>query len=228
VPVGEPFSTALILTTGGILLAASVLFSGATRRLGMPVGLVFVAIGMIAGRSVLGITFDDVAFAWRLGTVALALILFDGGLNTPATSFRVALAPAGVLATAGVVATAGLVGAFARLLGFPWEQALLLGAIVSSTDAAAVFSILRSSGIQLKRRVGATLELESGLNDPMAVILTEALTTQLVTGRPLGWGTAVEVALKLGMASSPASPSAGADAGCWEGCGCRWEASTRS
>jgi cell volume regulation protein A len=199
VPVGEPFSTALILTTGGILLAASVLFSGATRRLGMPVGLVFVAIGMIAGRSVLGITFDDVAFAWRLGTVALALILFDGGLNTPATSFRVALAPAGVLATAGVVATAGLVGAFARLLGFPWEQALLLGAIVSSTDAAAVFSILRSSGIQLKRRVGATLELESGLNDPMAVILTEALTTQLVTGRPLGWGTAADVALKLGV-----------------------------
>jgi cell volume regulation protein A len=91
------------------------------------------------------------------------------------------------------------VGAFARLLGLPWEQALLLGAIVSSTDAAAVFSILRSSGIQLKRRVGATLELESGLNDPMAVILTEALTRQLVTGRPLGWGTAVEVVLKLGV-----------------------------
>jgi cell volume regulation protein A len=90
-------------------------------------------------------------------------------------------------------------GAFARLLGLPWEQALLLGAIVSSTDAAAVFSILRSSGIQLKRRVGATLELESGLNDPMAVILTEALTTQLVTGRPLGWGTVLEVVLKLGV-----------------------------
>jgi len=199
VPAGEPFSTALLLTTGGILLAASVLFSGATRRLGMPVGLVFVAIGMLAGREGLGISFDDYAFAWRLGTVALALILFDGGLNTPAASFRVALAPAGALATAGVLATAGLVGAFARLLGLPWEQALLLGAIVSSTDAAAVFSILRSSGIQLKRRVGATLELESGLNDPMAVILTEALTRQLVTGRPLGWGTAVEVVLKLGV-----------------------------
>jgi cell volume regulation protein A len=195
----EPFHTALLLTTGGILLAASVLFSGATRRLGMPVGLVFVAIGMLAGREGLGISFDDYAFAWRLGTVALALILFDGGLNTPAASFRVALAPASVLASAGVLATAGLVGAFARLLGLPWEQALLLGAIVSSTDAAAVFSILRSSGIQLKRRVGATLELESGLNDPMAVILTEALTRQLVTGRPLGWGTAVEVVLKLGV-----------------------------
>lgn len=198
-PAGEPFTTALLLTTGGFLLAASVLFSGATRRLGMPVGLVFVAIGMLAGREGLGISFDDYAFAWRLGTVALALILFDGGLNTPLASFRVALAPAGVLATVGVLATAGLVGAFARLVGLPWEQALLLGAIVSSTDAAAVFSILRTSGIQLKKRVGATLELESGLNDPMAVILTEALTHQLVTGRPLGWGTAVDVVLKLAV-----------------------------
>lgn len=198
-PAGEPFTTALLLTTGGILLAASVLFSGATRRLGMPVGLVFVAIGMLAGREGLGISFDDYAFAWRLGTVALALILFDGGLNTPLASFRVALAPAAVLATAGVLATAAIVGAFARLLGLPWEQALLLGAIVSSTDAAAVFSILRTSGIQLKRRVGATLELESGMNDPMAVILTEALTVQLVSGKPLGWQTAVEVMLKLAV-----------------------------
>jgi len=199
VPSGEPFSTALLLTTGGVLLAASALFTGATRRFGMPVGLIFVAIGMLAGREGLGIAFEDYAFAWRLGTVALALILFDGGLNTPAASFRVALAPAGVLATVGVLATAGLVGGFARLLGLPWEQALLLGAVVSSTDAAAVFSILRTSGIQLKRRVGATLELESGLNDPMAVILTEALTFQLVSGRPLGWGAALDVILKLAV-----------------------------
>jgi cell volume regulation protein A len=213
VPSGEPFTTALLLTTGGVLLAASVLFSGATRRLGMPVGLVFVAIGMLAGREGLGISFEDYAFAWRLGTVALALILFDGGLNTPLASFRVALAPAAVLATAGVIATAGLVGAFARLLGLPWEQALLLGAVVSSTDAAAVFSILRTSGIQLKRRVGATLELESGLNDPMAVILTEALTSQLVSGRALGWSTVLEVALKLAV---------GAVAGLAIGWGGRW------
>ncbi|HET8734195.1 MAG TPA: potassium/proton antiporter [Anaeromyxobacteraceae bacterium] len=198
-PTGEPFTTALLLTTGGLLLAASVLFSGATRRLGMPVGLVFVAIGMLAGREGLGIAFDDTAFAWRLGTVALTLILFDGGLNTPVASFRVAFAPAGVLATVGVLATAALVGVFARVLGIPWGQALLLGAIVSSTDAAAVFSILRSSGIQLKRRVGATLELESGLNDPMAVILTESITTWLVSGRPLGWWTAGEVVLKLAV-----------------------------
>ncbi len=201
-PGGESFTFALLLTTGGLLLAGSVLFSGATRRLGMPVGLVFVAIGMLAGREGLGIVFEDYAFAWRLGTVALALILFDGGLNTPTASFKVALAPAAVLATVGVLATAGLLGACARLLGAPWPQALLLGAIVSSTDAAAVFSILRTSGIQLKRRVGATLELESGLNDPMAVILTEALTSQLVTGRPLGWHTAGDVLLKLAVGAA--------------------------
>ena len=197
-PAGEPFTTALLLSTAGALLAASVLFSGATRRLGMPVGLVFVGIGILAGTEGLGgLSFEDYGFAWRVGTVALTLILFDGGLNTPAASFRVALAPAAVLATAGVVVQAALLGGAARLLGLPWRQALLLGAVVSSTDAAAVFSILRTSGIQLKRRVGATLELESGLNDPMAVILAAALTEQLVTGRPLGWATLAQVAVKL-------------------------------
>jgi potassium/hydrogen antiporter len=212
-PSGEPFTTALLLSTAGLLLAASVIFSGATRRLGMPVGLVFVAIGMVAGRDGMGLPPVDYAFAWRLGSVALALILFDGGLNTPLASFRVALAPAAVLATAGVVGTAALVGALAWALGFPAEQALLLGAVVSSTDAAAVFSILRASGIQLKRRVGATLELESGLNDPMAVILTAALTEQLVTGRRLGWHTIAEVVLKLAV---------GAGAGLAVGWAGRW------
>jgi cell volume regulation protein A len=197
-PGGESFTIALFLTTAGVLLGASAVFSGATRRLGLPVGLVFVGIGVLAGREGLGhVGFDDFAFAWRLGTVALVLILFDGGLNTPAASFRVALWPASVLATVGVLGTAVAVGLAARLLGFPWELALLLGAVVSSTDAAAVFSILRTSGVQLQKRVGATLELESGLNDPMAVILTVALTEQLATGRPLGWRTGVELVLKL-------------------------------
>jgi drug/metabolite transporter (DMT)-like permease len=122
VPAGEPFTTALLLTTGGVLLAASVLFSSATRRLGMPVGLVFVAIGMLAGREGLGIAFDDYAFAWRLGTVALALILFDGGLNTPLVSFRVALAPAAVLATAA----AFLIQTWAQSLVSPTHIAVAL------------------------------------------------------------------------------------------------------
>jgi cell volume regulation protein A len=212
-PGGEPFTTALFLTTAGVLLGASVLFSGATRRLGLPVGLVFVAIGILAGSEGVGLGFDDVAFAWRLGTVALVLILFDGGLNTPLASFRVALWPASLLATVGVAGTAAAVAVAARLLGFPWELAMLLGAVVSSTDAAAVFSILRTSGVQLRRRVGATLELESGLNDPMAVILTMALTEQLTSGRPLGWSTALELVLKL---------AAGGLAGAAIGYGGRW------
>jgi cell volume regulation protein A len=102
----------------------------------------------------------------------LVLILFDGGLNTSAGVVRRVAAPAAVLATVGVVGTALLRAAGARwLLGVNWPQAMLLGAIVSSTDAAAIFAVLRGSGIHLQRRVAATLEVESGANDPMAVIL---------------------------------------------------------
>jgi cell volume regulation protein A len=138
---------------------------------------------MLAGsEGIGGIAFDDYAFAFRIGTAALVLILFDGGLNTPVDAIRRVWAPAGLLATVGVAGTATLTAAGARLIGFEWPLALLLGAIVSSTDAAAVFSVLRMSGISLRRRVGSTLEVESGLNDPMAVILTVALTAAMVHG----------------------------------------------
>lgn len=179
----EPLATALLFTTFAALVVASVVFSRVLERTRVPVALVFLAIGMLAGsEGIGGIAFDDYQFAFRIGTAALVLILFDGGLNTPATSVHRALAPASLLATAGVAGTAALTAAGARLLGFDWPQAMLLGAIVSSTDAAAVFSVLRSNGIGLRRRVGSTLEMESGLNDPMAVILTVALTAALVRG----------------------------------------------
>ncbi|HUR07144.1 MAG TPA: cation:proton antiporter, partial [Nonomuraea sp.] len=166
----EPYATALLLTTCGLLLGVSVVFSRASQRTGLPIALLFLVVGMLAGSEGLGrIDFDDYHFAFRVGVVALALILFDGGLNTPLTAVRKAAAPAGVLATIGVAGTAVLVAAGAHLLGLGWPEALLLGAVVSSTDAAAVFSVLRGSGLQLQRRVGDTLELESGLNDPMAV-----------------------------------------------------------
>jgi potassium/hydrogen antiporter len=183
----EPTATAIFLLTLGALLAAAALFARAGTRVHLPVALVFLALGMLAGsEGIGGIPFDDVRFAYRVGIVALVLILFDGGLNTPVGVVRATIRPAAVLATAGVVASAALVGVVGHLLGLAWPTALLLGAIVSSTDAAAVFSVLRGSGISLKRRVGATLEVESGINDPLAVILTVLLTRNLVTPVSLG------------------------------------------
>jgi cell volume regulation protein A len=194
-PLLEPHATALLLVTFGALLAVSVLFSRASERFAVPAALVFLALGMLAGSEGLGrIAFDDYGFAFRLGTVALVLILFDGGLNTPLSAVRDVARPAALLATVGVVGTAGLVAVVAHQLGFAWTHALLLGAVVSSTDAAAVFSVLRGSGIQLKRRVGATLEVESGINDPVAFLLTTVLTAQLLQpGNALGWNLAGRV-----------------------------------
>ncbi|MCC5863521.1 MAG: potassium/proton antiporter [Wenzhouxiangella sp.] len=176
---GEPNTTALLLIAVGLLLIFSVLFSRPSERIGIPVVLVFLLIGLLVGAYVPE-HFVDFELAFRVGTVGLVLILFDGGLNTPFRQVRQYLAPASILATLAVAGTAMIVAAAAWLLGLGWMEALLLGAIVSSTDAAAVFSSLRGSGVQLRRRVGATLELESGLNDPMAVILTLALTATLL------------------------------------------------
>jgi cell volume regulation protein A len=179
----EPASTALTLTAAGLLLVLSVLFSRPSERIGIPVVLVFLFIGLLVGAR-FGHDLIDFELAFRIGTMGLVLILFDGGLNTPFRQVREHLLPSSLLATLAVVGTAFLVALTAWLLGLDWMMALLLGAIVSSTDAAAVFSALRGSGVQLRRRVGATLELESGLNDPMAVILTLTLTAQLAGTEP--------------------------------------------
>ncbi|HKP16124.1 MAG TPA: potassium/proton antiporter [Gemmatimonadaceae bacterium] len=177
----EPHASAVFFAVVALLLAASALVSHATQRLRVPAGLIFLAIGMLAGsEGIGGIDFNDYQFAFRAGSAALALILFDGGLNTPTETLRRALAPAGLLATVGVVGTMFVVALVAHRLGLPWTSSFLLGAIVSSTDAAAVFAVLRSTGIQLKHRVGGTLEVESGINDPVAVILTTLLTRQLL------------------------------------------------
>jgi cell volume regulation protein A len=177
----EPHATAAFFAVVALLLAASALVSHATQRLRVPAGLIFLAIGMLAGsEGIGGIEFDDYEFAFRAGSAALALILFDGGLNTPIETLRRTLAPAGLLATVGVVGTMCVVAVVAHWLGLPWTSSFLLGAIVASTDAASVFAVLRSTGIQLKHRVGGTLEVESGINDPVAVILTMLLTQQLL------------------------------------------------
>ncbi|MDB4875746.1 MAG: sodium/hydrogen exchanger [Gemmatimonadetes bacterium] len=175
--VVEPHATAIVLVATGALLAAGVASSRASARLGVPLALLFLLIGIVAGSEGIGhIGFDDYHLTYRLGTAALVLILFDGGLRTPAAGVRLVAAPAIVLATVGVAGTAALTAVAAHFLGLDWPFALLVGGIVSSTDAAAVFSVLSATGTQLKRRLGLTLEVESGFNDPMAVILTTALT----------------------------------------------------
>lgn len=160
-----------------ILLLVSILASKATGRYGVPSLLIFLGIGMLAGsEGPGGIYFDDPAASQSLGVVALTFILFSGGLDTNWAFVRPARWGALSLATLGVALTAMLVGLFANLaLGFTLLEGLLLGAIVSSTDAAAVFAILRSKGVGLRGQIKPLIELESGTNDPMAVFLTTAL-----------------------------------------------------
>lgn len=194
----EPLSTAVLLALFGLLLLISVLSTRFSERVGVPVVLAFLVLGMLAGSEGIGrIPFEDYRLAFRLGTLALVLILFDAGLNTSVANIRRAAMPAGILATVGVALTAGLVAFGAWLFGLSWGAALVLGAIVSSTDAAAVFAVLRGGSLNLKPRVGTVIEAESGLNDPMAVILTIALT-ELVAGiAPLSWDMAWQVPLQL-------------------------------
>ena len=179
VTVNAPIAIAAILATVGVLLGGSVILTRLTGRIGIPVALGFIAVGMLAGSEGIGhVSFENYTFAFRGGVVALVLILFDGGLTTPPSSLGPVVAPSLVLATIGVFVTAGILATFAHLSGdVAWPVALLIGSVVSSTDAAAVFATLRGSGITLTPRVGRTLEAESGLNDPVAVILTISVTT---------------------------------------------------
>lgn len=163
-----------ILLLVALLLVLGVASSRFAARLGVPMLVLFVTVGMLAGSDGLGgIAFEDYSLAHALGTVALAFILFDGGLNTSLRSVRTAWKPALSLATVGVAITATLTGlAAAVVLGLDWSVGLLFGALVASTDAAAVFSVLKTHNLALPDRLGATLEVESGSNDPMAIFLT--------------------------------------------------------
>ncbi|GFO82796.1 MAG: K+/H+ antiporter [Methyloceanibacter sp.] len=177
-----------LLLIVGVLLFLSTLASKVSERFGVPALLMFLAVGMLAGsEGIGGIYFDDPLTANFIGTVALAYILFSGGLDTNWRCTRPVLARGLLLSTLGVAVTALVLGLFVwGVLGFTFAGALLLAAIVSSTDAAAVFSVLRSRGVSLKGNLRPLLELESGSNDPMAVFLTIGLI-QLLTTPGASW-----------------------------------------
>jgi potassium/hydrogen antiporter len=177
-------TVSLTILLGAALVLAGILSSLVALRFGAPLLVAFLFVGMLAGESGPGgIKFDDVRTTYLVGSVALALILFDGGLRTRLTTFRSVLAPSITLATIGVVLTAGATAPFAHaMLNLNWTESLLVGAMVGSTDAAAVFFLVHARGLRLRPRVGATLEVESGTNDPFAIFLTVILVELLARG----------------------------------------------
>jgi cell volume regulation protein A len=169
---------------GAVLVMAGILSSLLALRFGAPLLLVFLVIGVLAGDSGIGhLEFNDYRTTYLVGSVALALILFDGGLRTRFANIRTVLVPSMVLATIGVLLTALITAPVARYaLDLNWAEALLVGAVVASTDAAAVFLLVHAQGLRLRPRVGATLEAESGSNDPFAVFLTLMLVEFISVG----------------------------------------------
>jgi cell volume regulation protein A len=173
-----------LILVAGILLLLGLASSKLSSRLGMPVLVLFLLVGMAAGsEGIGGIEFEDYRLAHAIGTVALAVILFDGGLSTSLAAIRLSWKPSLLLATVGVVITAVITGVVASLvLKISMLEGLLLGSIVASTDASAVFSVLRWGGVGLPKRIAAVLEVESASNDPMAIFLTVGCI-ELLLGR---------------------------------------------
>lgn len=190
---------------GALMLVISIVLSPLSSRVGMPVLLIFLIVGMIMGEDGPGgINFDNFELAFVIANLALGVILLDGGMRTRVETFRVGLRPALMLATVGVFLTAGGAGLVAWwVFDLHWLTALLIGAIISSTDAAAVFSLLQGRGLHLNERVSATLEIESGSNDPMAIFLTLMLVTMIASdGQGAGWTAVIMLVKQFGIGAT--------------------------
>ena len=185
-----------LILLGSVLVLLSIFAGLFSARFGAPLLLVFLGLGMLAGAQGPGhILFRDFPAAYLIGSVSLAIILFDGGLRTDPGAIQRALWPSVALATVGVIATAAIVGAAAVLLfSTSWIRGLLVGAIVAPTDAAAVSALLHLRGLELRARVAGTLELESGFNDPTSILLTVLLVSLLLAPAPL---TGTHIAAQL-------------------------------
>ncbi|MFN2360671.1 MAG: potassium/proton antiporter, partial [Marinobacter sp.] len=195
----------ILTLIGALMLVVSIMLSPLSSRLGMPVLLIFLVVGMMMGEDGPGgLLFDDFELAFLIANLALAVILLDGGMRTRAETFRVGLRPALVLASFGVFLTAAGAGLVAWwVFDLHWLTALLIGAIISSTDAAAVFSLLQGRGLHLNERVSATLEIESGSNDPMAIFLTLMLVTMIEAGGASeGWIALVMLVKQFGIGAA--------------------------
>jgi cell volume regulation protein A len=198
-------SIELILILVSFLFLIGCLLTPVADRLGAPFLLLFLCIGMLMGEDGVGrVRFDDFDLAYTIGSIALALILFSGGLDTSREIFRKAAAPSIVLATFGVVATTVITGMLVHFLfELPLALALLLGAVVGSTDAAATFLLLRQRNIKLKDGLGETLMVEAGINDPMAIFLTITMVTIVDNDLPVDLPTLIsflpELARQLGL-----------------------------
>ncbi|MCU0732505.1 MAG: potassium/proton antiporter [Hyphomonas sp.] len=177
-------STNQLIFFCGLLLCAAIFASFLSRRIGAPLLVTFLAVGILFGEDGPGgIVFNDVPLSYLACSFALAIILYDGGIHTPMKNFRQALRPAVILASVGVMVTASIVAlAMWFFLDADPLYALLLGSLVASTDAAAVFLLLRQQGIKLKPEVANTLEVESGVNDPMAIFLALTFTGIILAG----------------------------------------------
>ena len=191
------------LLVGAVLVLLGILSSFVATRFGVPLLVVFLLIGMLAGEDGPGgIAFENYSLTYLIGSLALAVILFDGGLRTRITDdLRRRRVPAVLLATVGVIVTALIAGAVASYaLEMSWLEGFLLGAVIASTDAAAVFFLLRTGGLRLRQKVASTLELESATNDPMAVLVTLIATNALLAGTAeFAWTIPLTLALQVGF-----------------------------